>query len=282
MDAPSVLAEEAHTVSMFGGKRLIRFRPGSMRNPADAIKPLENTPPQDAVIVIEAGDLNRTNGLRKLIEKLPHAVALPCYQDEVRALNRVVDEELADANLTMDRPTRDLLLSQLGSDRMVSRNEVRKLCLYCMGQERITAEDIAAIVGDVGANAVDEIVDAAATGQLKQMDVGFRRFTETGADPFLLLSSALRHFQMLHLMRSEHEAGGGPLKSLMSRARPPIYFKRTQAVLRVLSAWNAQDLLQACNRLADAIASSRTTPALQLEIARSCMSAIAVQSQRRR
>jgi DNA polymerase-3 subunit delta len=282
LEAPSAVVEEAHTISMFGGKRLIRFRPNAMRNPVDAIKAFETTPPEDAIIVVEAGDLNKTNPMRKFVEKLGHGIALPCYQDEARALAMVVDQELQAANLTMDRNTRDVLMNMLGSDRMVSRNEVRKLCLYCMGQDRISLEDVEAVVGDVGANAVDEIVDAAATGNMKTMDLGFRRLAEAGTDPFVLLSSALRHFQMLHHLRAEHEAGGGPVKSLMARARPPIYFKRSQAVMRVLSSWNAQDLMAACNRLGEAIASSRTNTPLQLEIARSCMTAITVQSQRRR
>ncbi|MEO0637139.1 MAG: DNA polymerase III subunit delta [Pseudomonadota bacterium] len=283
MDGPSALVEEAHTVAMFGGgKRALRFRPGGMRNPADAIKPLKDNPPDDAIVVVEAGDLAKGHALRKAVEAMPNGVALPCYQDEVRALARVVDQELSEHKLHMDRPTREHLLGLLGSDRMVSRNEVRKLCLYCLGQDAILREDVDAIVGDAGASAVDEVVDAAGVGRLDALEVAFRRLEEAGTATFLCLSAALRQFQTYHAIRARHEAGDGPVKGLLDGHRPPIYFKRKQAALQVLMRWDARDLLAVCNRLSDAIRDGRTNPTLEPEIARAALTAIALQSQRRR
>lgn len=283
MDGPSALVEEAHTVPMFGGgKRVLRFRPGGMRNPADAIKPLKDNPPEDAIIVVEAGDLAKGHALRKVVEALPNGVALPCYQDEAQALARVVDQELTAHKLHMDKPTRDHLLALLGSDRMVSRNEVRKLCLYCLGQDAILREDVDAVVGDAGASAVDEIVDAAAAGRLDVLETAFRRLEEAGSATFLSLSAALRQFQTYHAIRARHEAGDGPVKVLLDGHRPPVYFKRKQAALQVLMRWNAPDLMAVCNRLSAAIRDGRTNPVLEPQIARAALTAIALQSQKRR
>ena len=282
MESASAVAEEAHTISMFGGKRLIRFRPGSMRNPADAIKPLDAQPPEDALVIIQAGDLNKGNALRKLVENMAHGIALPCYQDEGRALDRVIDQELQAASLTMDPAARNHLKSLLGGDRLASRGEVQKLCLYAHGKGTISVEDINAVVGDVAASAVDDIVDAAGLGNLPKLETEFTRFAGLGTPYYLLLNAALRQFHLLHSLRVTHEDGGGNVRDLVSRARPPIYFKRRDAVMQMVNRWNAEALLSACERIQNAIRDSRIQADMEPAIVRSCLTALALMARRRR
>src|SRR4051812_48145223 len=60
---PMRLADEAHTLGLFGGRRAIWVTAGS-RNLAPVLQPVLATPPSDAVIVVEAGDLSGRNPLR--------------------------------------------------------------------------------------------------------------------------------------------------------------------------------------------------------------------------
>ena len=62
---PSRLAEEAHTVPLFGGRRAVWVKAGS-RNFVRPSKLMLATPPKDCRIVIEAGDLRSTAPLRAL------------------------------------------------------------------------------------------------------------------------------------------------------------------------------------------------------------------------
>src|SRR5690242_21716524 len=77
---PSRLAEEAHTVPLFGGKRAVWVRAGS-RNFASAVEAVLTTPPADCRIVIEAGDLRRTAPVRTLCDKSKFAAVIGCYVD---------------------------------------------------------------------------------------------------------------------------------------------------------------------------------------------------------
>ena len=54
---PARLADEAHTISMFGGKRLVWVKGSTQKNLANAVQPLLDAPPEEALVVIEAGDL---------------------------------------------------------------------------------------------------------------------------------------------------------------------------------------------------------------------------------
>ncbi|MEM1318058.1 MAG: DNA polymerase III subunit delta, partial [Pseudomonadota bacterium] len=87
---PSRLADEAHTVSMFGEKRLIWVRGTTRKKLLKAVEPLLSLPPQDAIVIIETGDLKKTTALRSRIEKSPHALAIPCYADGNAAISQIV------------------------------------------------------------------------------------------------------------------------------------------------------------------------------------------------
>src|SRR5437867_1746579 len=87
---PGRLAEEAHTVPLFGGRRAVWVKAGS-RNFAAAVETLAATPPKDCRVVIEAGDLRRTAPLRTLCEKAKTAAAIPCFVDGERELARLVE-----------------------------------------------------------------------------------------------------------------------------------------------------------------------------------------------
>ena len=126
---PSRLADEAHTVSMFGGTRLIWLSGHTARNLVNSVQPLLDLPPEDALVLIEAGDLKKSAPLRTRIEKSDHAVALPCFQDQEQAIDQIISEEMQQAGLNIPNDTRMLLKSHLGGDRMASRGEVKKLAL---------------------------------------------------------------------------------------------------------------------------------------------------------
>ena len=93
----SRIVDEANTLGLFGGKRVIWVRLGS-RQINSAIEPLLSTKPENP-IVIEAGDLPAKHALRSGVEKSAHAVALPCYADEGRELPRLIDEILGEHDL---------------------------------------------------------------------------------------------------------------------------------------------------------------------------------------
>ncbi|HEY9057775.1 MAG TPA: DNA polymerase III subunit delta, partial [Aurantimonas sp.] len=64
------LYDEARTVSMFGGRRLIRVRgAGAGKALAEAVGDLAASRLEGAVIVVEAGDLKKSAALRNNVER---------------------------------------------------------------------------------------------------------------------------------------------------------------------------------------------------------------------
>jgi len=128
-----VMVDEAMTVPLFGGRRAIRIRAGS-RNFAGGIDTLAEMAVKDCRIVIEAGDLRPESPLRKACERAKTAVAIGCYPDTERDLAKLIDDELRIANLRIAPDARASLMALLGGDRQASRNELRKLTLFALGE----------------------------------------------------------------------------------------------------------------------------------------------------
>ncbi|TIT96928.1 MAG: DNA polymerase III subunit delta, partial [Mesorhizobium sp.] len=211
------LLDEARTVPMFSDRRLLWVRNASGQKVlADDIKALTAEPAPDALILIEAGDLKKGTGLRAIVEAAGNAIALPCYADEARDLDTVIDDELRKAGMSMTLDARQALRRNLGGDRLASRGEIDKLVLYAHGKKEIDLDDVNALSGDVSGASFDGAVDAMLDGKVGDFDIAFTRHCASGGHPFLVLSSAMRQLQAIQVMRGQMESGGRNAASVVA------------------------------------------------------------------
>ncbi|MCB1439999.1 MAG: DNA polymerase III subunit delta [Nitratireductor sp.] len=274
------LIDEANTIGMFGGDRLIRVSGTTRRNLVDAFLPLLENPPSDCWVILEAGDLNRGAALRTAFEKAPSALALPCYQDDGRALDKLIEEEISAHGLAIDGETRALLKSFIGGDRGASRNELRKLALYCDGTGKVTVDDIRQVVGDASAFDSNDVIDAVSIGDMERFEENFERVLESGTSPDMLLIFALRHFQALHELRANVEKSRTPASALVDRMRPPVHFSRKGDVAGAVSRWTLPALTRAIGRLDQSAFDARANPELGQSIAGTALLALAIEARR--
>jgi DNA polymerase-3 subunit delta len=241
---PTRLAEEAQTIPMFGGRRAVWVRAGGRYNVVPAVEALLALPALECRVVIEAGDLRRNAPLRSLCERAKHAAAIPCYADDEKALARLVDRELREAKLTIADDARALLLPLLGGDRQASRSELTKLILYAQGKGRIEAGDVAAVVANASALAVDAVIDAALIGRYAELDAEFAKLMTAGTSPGQIFWAGQRQLSDLHKLRLTVE-DGSTVDAVM-QSWPRAQFRREQQVRAALRIWTA-------SRLADAM-----------------------------
>lgn len=275
------LLDEARTVPMFSERRLLWVRnAGAQKALAEDVKALTSDPARDAVILIEAGDLKKGVGLRAVVEAADNAMALPCYADEARDIDTVIDDELRKAGMSMTLEARQALRRNLGGDRLASRGEIEKLVLYAHGQAEIGLDDVKATSGDVSGLSFDAAVDALLEGRIADFDTAFTRHCQSGGQPFLVLSSAMRQLQTIQAMRGQMDAGGRNAASVVAAARPPVFFSRRKLVEKALERWSSEALGRALNRLQTAVLQTRRRPDLSIALARQALLGIAVESAR--
>jgi DNA polymerase-3 subunit delta len=276
---PGRLQDEARMVPMFAASRLIWIgNAGTQKNLAEEVRRLAQDPPQDAIILVEAGDLRKKAPLRAAVEDAVKAMALPCYADEGRALDSLIDEAFSSAGVTIALDAREALKANLGGDRLASRGEIAKLVLYCLDKGRVELEDVRLMVGDVSASSNDDAVDAVLAGKPAEADAACARFVAAGGQPFLLLGTTMRQFQALHLMRGEMDRSGKTAGAAVAAARPPVFFSRRSLVEGALQRWSGTAVGHALSRLQDAVLQTRRRPELAASIARRTLIALAIQT----
>ncbi|WP_305986622.1 DNA polymerase III subunit delta [Roseibium sp. MMSF_3544] len=262
---PNRLIDEVLTVPLFGGRRIVWVKDASGKNLNPALEPVLNLDDWETFVVLEGGDIKKGAGLRKLVETHKRAVALPCYADNDRGIDQLIDEETREAGLTITREARAALHSLLGGDRMASRGELKKLCLYALGKGRIDSEDIEAIIGDASAFEMSELIDAAASGDIATLDHGLERLSEAGSKASIIANQALKHFQQLHRMRIDVDKGK-PAQAVIDGQRPPIFFSRKPKFSQQLRIWSLRDLERAMDILSDATRISRLNDPLGVPV----------------
>jgi len=278
---PAKLADEARTISMFGDQRLIWIKNAAgQKKLAEAIKLLATEPPQETFVLVEAGDLKKGAGLRSAVENASAGMALPCYSDDSRGIDGVIDDVLAEWKMQITLDGRQLLRASLGGDRLATRGELEKLCLYARGKERIDIDDVREAVGDVAGLSTDEVIDAVLAGDLARFEVSFDRVVKSGTAPFLVLNTAMRQFQQVQTLRHIADTERKSASVVVAAARPPIFFNRKKLIENAVSRWSGESLARVMERLQRAVLESRQNAGLAIPIIRQCLLAIGVESLR--
>jgi DNA polymerase-3 subunit delta len=276
---PMRLVEEANTIPLFGGRRAVWVKAGS-RNFVPAVEALVAAASPDCRVVIEAGDLKRNAPLRVVCERAPNAAALPCYADAEREIQRVIDDELREADLAIAPDARAALVPLLGGDRLASRGEVRKLALFARGRERVELDDVIAVVTDASMLALDALIDAAFAGRTGEVETQFNKARTAGTSPGSIISAGLRQTSVLHKARLAIEDGKTVTATLDSMV-PPVHFSRKASVEIALKTWTSARLERAMMQFADAAFEARRMADLAGSIAQRVLLSLAVTARRK-
>lgn len=278
---PGRLVEEMQSLGLFGGNRLVWIK-GAMNEKSliEALQILGEDPPSDSMLIVEAGDLKKGTGTRKVADGSPKIGSIACYADDTRALNGLVDAELASSGLRLSPDGRELLLASLGGDRIASRNEIRKLALYCKGQDVIEEHHVREIIGDASAISADEAIDAVLSGDRMQFLHAAEKIANSKTPIFLVLQGCLRQFQLLDQMRAEMEEKSLQPAQVMQTLGRSIHFKRKPIIEKALRTWSSTALAREMNRLQMAVLQSRQRQPLEESIALQLLLSITLQSAR--
>ena len=267
-DDPGRVMDELAAIPMMaeeGARRTVWLR-GAVDAASKAIEAAfdDEAWPEGAALVVEAGDLGPRSSLRKLFEGAGNeAAAMPCYADDMGALDKVIRDTLKADGLTVEDEALHWLVEHLGADRALTRTELQKLALY-MGagtdklRNPVTLADAEAAVGDSAALAIDQIVDNCLIGALPEMDRALRRATAEGLNGIQILRSLSGELLRLHQVQAD-VTGGANMDAAIKGLRPPLYFKRQANFKAALHRWPMGRLGQAIHIVTEAEIDMKTT-----------------------
>ncbi len=281
---PARLFDEAAALSMMGGRRLIRLRingDSQSKVIGEFVSDLDaGNKALEGFLLVEAGDLGPRSSVRKLFEASKSAAALPCYPDDAGTVEKLIEDTLRGHGWQAPMETMGFLVSHLGSDRQLTRQELEKLVLYLgkgEGRSPVSLADAQAAIGDASALTVDGLLDAVGAGDVDRVDTELTKCFDGGQTPVGLLRAATGHFS--RLARVAALVGTGvPAGQAIGKLRPPIHFKRRQSFERQVSLWRPKLLAQALDLLLASEARCKTTGAPDVMICGDALVRLAVRA----
>lgn len=273
------LAEELAALPLTGGRRVVRLREATDAAADSVAAALGESGP--GLAVVEAPGLPSRSRLRALVERAPRAALVPCYQADAVGIGNLVRDLLAAQRVTADADALMWLQARLAGDAAAGKREIEKALLYLGTEERsLRLEDVQAAVGDLGGGSLDDALFAAFAGEVAATDRALDAAFAEGVAAVAVVRAALAHVRRLSGLVLACRSGVD-LSSALRTLRPPVFFKREDAVRRAATVWTDATLRLVEFRLWDAEAVCKRSGVPDQLVARQVVLGLARQAGRR-
>jgi len=280
---PARLADEAASLSMFGGSRWILVAPVG-DEAVDATDALLGAAAAGNPVVMVAGALKATSKLLKLVTAAPNALAFASYPPDARDFGRLVAELARARGLTIQPDDAHRLAEAAGANRAIVEQELEKIALYLDAAPGRTVAVDHDVIAAIGA-ALDEgdsgqLVDHVFSGRPRDAQAELGRLRSEGVEGITLIRAALRRALLLAKLRVGVEQGRSP-SSVMEAQGKSLFWKEKDGVGRQLASWDAAKLARCLSRLQAAERDVKRSAGLGPLAAEAELLAIARQAARR-
>ena len=241
------LENELSSISMMGGRRLIRLRmteakPAVERAVAEALKThADGGYNPDAFFLVEAGDLTKASLLRKAAETEKACAAIVVYEDETGDVARMVREALAADRVSLTAEALDLFVGRLPKERGVARQEIERLILY-LGPGANRTAGPADLTDYLGVEPEASLFDAASDafgGRAAAAQSSLRRARAEGEGGPAAVRAIGMH--LAKLRRALVLTGNGAGAAEAAKASG-VFWKAEREFVRQMKSWRLTDL----------------------------------------
>ena len=232
----SAFREAADSLSLFAERRIIELRlptgkPG--RTGSEVLKQYCTNPPQDVLLIITSAKLDRggaSSAWFKAIDKV--GVTIAVWPIEAAKLQRWLGDKLSEQGLIASAEAVSLITERVEGNMLAAAQEVERLALlYPKGE--LSAEQVLSAVADSARYSINDLVQAALSGQRARAVRVVRGLREEAVAPVLILWSLSQEIRSGTRAAEAHEQGvamdaalkgagvwqsrAGPLKTAMGR-----------------------------------------------------------------
>lgn len=253
-DDPALLADEAASISLFGGARWIyvRSHSGGGDEMMVAAENLLAAPAAGNPVVVVGHGFTAKSKLSKLAETHPLAICVISYPPEGQAADRIAETLAASLGLTLDRDVARAVVAATGGDRGIMAQEIEKLALYCDATPEAPARATLAEWQAIGADLEEEDVSGAVAivlgGRLKALPALLHTLAATGTSDIRLVRAIATRALLLARLRSQVESGQS-VSQVMGSAGKAIFWKERDSVEQQLRRWDIARLARLIERL---------------------------------
>lgn len=251
---PARLADEAASISLFGGVRCVVVEPAG-DEVVPAVEALIEAATAGNPVAIVAGALKPTSRLLKLALAAPCAMAFASYPPEGREADKLVMEMARGHGLIVRPDTARRVADAAAGNRALIEQELRKFALYAdaaLERPKELSEDMIDAVGAASEEGdLTRLVESVGSGDAATLQAELLRLSSEGIEGIPVIRAMLRRMMLLTRLRAEVERGNSPSAVMASNGKS-VFWKEKDAVGRQLQRWPPDLLAKATGRLLEA------------------------------
>ena len=251
---PARLADEAASISLFGGPRVIIVEPAGDEI-LPAVEALVEAPAAGNPVVIVAGALKPTSKLVRLALASPAAMAFASYVPDARDAPKLVMELAREQGLTVRPDVARRIADAAAGNRAIIAQELAKFALFLdAAPERpkpVESDTVDAIGAASEEGDLSRLVDSVSGGDVKTLESELIRLRSEGVEGIPLIRAMLRRMTLLARLRGEVERGNS-VGTVMATQGKAIFWKEKDAVASQVSRWSSELIAKGMSRLLEA------------------------------
>jgi DNA polymerase-3 subunit delta len=251
---PARLADEAASMSLFGGARHILVDPAGDESVA-AVEALLQAPAAGNPVVLLAGALKPASKLLKLALAEGAALAFASYAPEGQEAERLVLDMGREQGLILRPDVARRLADSCAGNRSILAQEIEKLALFAdaapdrpqpAGHEAIDAVGAASEEGDLS-----RLVDSVGSGKADVLESELTRLASEGIEGIALVRAMLRRMALLARLRAEVERGNS-VDAVMASQGKALFWKEKPSIAQQVGRWRSPLIAKSVGRLLEA------------------------------
>ena len=234
------ISSEILTKSLFDEKKiLIISRVGEKI--LKYIEELINKNMEDIVIILKSGSLEKRSKLRNFFEKSKKLAIMPFYEDDAKTLSSLVYEYLNKKNIKLSRESINLLVGRASGSRENLKKELSKIFNYSYSNKEISFEVVKKLSNLAENFGVNELADNYLSKNKKNIIKILNENNYSDDDCILILRTILNKSKRL-LNILENYKKNENIDDVISKTKPPIFWKDKEIVKRQANIWKLKEL----------------------------------------
>jgi len=234
------IASEILTKSLFKDEKLIivsRVSDKILRY----IEELSDKKITDLKIVLKSSQLDKKSRLRSFFEKSKRLVVTPFYEDTDKSLAYEIEKFITKKKIKISRESVNLIISRSGGDRGNLNSELEKILNYSTTNNKIEFDTIKKLTNLVENYSVGELADDFLLKNKRGIAKILNENNYSSEDCMLILRTILNKSRRLLGIIEQNKISNN-IDSVISKARPPIFWKEKENVKLQAKSWKIEEL----------------------------------------
>ena len=237
------------TKSLFGDKKIIIISRATDKL-YTLINDLLDREIIETKIIIKSSSLEKKSKLRNLFEKEHQLVCTPVYEDDVRALNLVIQNFLKVNKLSLSQEIKNILIERSKGDRINLKNELSKLKNLSLSKSKLNIDDVNKLSNLAENYSVFELSDNYLAKNSKKVSNILNENNYSSEDCILIIRTILNKCKRLLKIRNEID-NNKSIDQVISSFKPPIFWKEKDIVKRQAQSWSTNEVKEIIFKISD-------------------------------